>query len=64
MLTLCFLLAVEMKPRTLCACQSVAVLISVKVAPLGRPISARIFAPLLSACGVAACLACVGLAAF
>ena len=41
--------AVDRKPRTLWACQSVAFLISVRVAPLPRPISARIFAPLLSA---------------
>src|SRR2546425_2899707 len=60
----CFLPAVEMKPRTLCACQSVAFMISARVAPLGRPISPRIFAPLLSARGVLASLARVGLAAF
>jgi hypothetical protein len=40
------LLAVEMKPRTLCACQSQADIISAKVAPLARPIISRIFAPL------------------
>src|SRR5262249_5052717 len=39
--------AVERNPRTLCACQSVAFMISVRVAPLGRPIKSRIFAPLL-----------------
>src|SRR5215467_14372628 len=46
-----FLLAVERNPRTLCACQSVAFIISARVAPLGRPINSRIFAPLLSARG-------------
>src|ERR1044071_9937221 len=49
----CFLAAVERKPRTLWACQSVAFMISARVAPLGRPISSRIFAPLLSARGEA-----------
>src|SRR6266852_5259308 len=49
--TPCFLPAVEMKPRTLCACQSVAFMISARVAPLARPIISRIFAPLLSARG-------------
>src|SRR5215472_13940641 len=53
----CFLAAVERKPRTLWACQSVAFIISAKVAPLGRPISSRIFAPLLSARGALAPLA-------
>src|SRR5215468_11342817 len=43
----CFLAAVERNPRTLCACQSVAFMISARVAPLGRPINSRIFAPLL-----------------
>src|SRR5215472_1592250 len=47
----CFLAAVERKPRTRWACQSVAFMISPRVAPLGRPISSRIFAPLLSARG-------------
>src|SRR5216684_8731525 len=55
-----FLAAVEMKPRTLCACQSVAFMISARVAPLARPIISRIFAPLLSGRGVLAFLA-VGL---
>src|ERR1700688_4165617 len=50
----CFLAAVERKPRTLWACQSVAFWISASVAPLARSISARIFAPLLSARGVLA----------
>src|SRR5579862_1379575 len=59
----CFLAAVEMNPRTLCACQSVAFMISARVAPLGRWISARIFAPLLSARGALAFLA-AGLAVF
>src|SRR5437762_6300360 len=52
-----------MNPRTLCACQSVAFMISVRVAPLGRLIMARIFAPLLSARGVLA-LAALRLPAF
>jgi hypothetical protein len=59
----CFLAAVERKPRTLCACQSVAFMISASVAPLARPIISRIFAPLLSARGVLASLALAGLAA-
>src|SRR5450631_716277 len=62
-LTPCFLAAVERKPRTLCACQSVAFMISASVAPLARPIISRIFAPLLSARGVLASLALAGLAA-
>ena len=60
----CFLAAVERKPRTMWACQSVAFTISARVAPLARPISSRIFAPLLSARGVLASLAGAGLAAF
>src|SRR6266849_6035738 len=64
MLSLCFLAAVERKPRTLWACQSVAFMISSRVAPLARPIRARIFAPLLSARGVLAFLVRVGLLAF
>ena len=64
MLIPCFLAAVERKPRTLWACQSVAFMISAKLAPLGRPIRARIFAPLLSGRGVLASLAGAGLAAF
>src|ERR1700675_4643461 len=60
----CFLAAVERKPRTLWACQSVAFWISARLAPLGRPISSRIFAPLLSARGVPASLVRAGLAAF
>src|SRR5438552_11387664 len=60
----CFLAAVERNPRTLWACQSVAFWISARVAPFGRPISARIFAPLLSARGVLASLVAAGLAAF
>src|SRR5439155_8919831 len=59
-----FLAAVERKPRTLWACQDVACIISARVAPLVRPISSRIFAPLLSARGVLASLARAGLAAF
>src|SRR5215471_18770209 len=47
-----FFPAVERNPRTLCACQSVALMISARVAPLGRPISSRILAPLPSARGV------------
>ena len=58
----CFLAAVERKPRIECFCQSVAFTISARVAPLGRPISSRIFAPLLSARGVLASLASAGLA--
>src|SRR5258708_5875986 len=61
-LRLCFLAAVERKPRIECFCQSVAFWISARLAPLGRPISPRIFAPLLSARGVLASLAWVGLA--
>jgi hypothetical protein len=61
--TPCFLPAVEMKPRTLCACESVAFMISASVSPLARAIISRIFAPLLSARGAAAFLAAVGLAA-
>src|ERR1700674_1606400 len=45
-----------MKPRTLWACQSVAFMISARVAPLARPIISRIFAPLLSARGALAFL--------
>ena len=59
-LTLCFLPAVEMNPRTLWACQSVAFMISARVAPFARAIISRIFAPLLSARGAVA----LGLAAF
>ena len=51
-----FLAAVEMKPLTLWACQSVAFIISASVAPFARPIISRIFAPLLSARGVLASL--------
>jgi hypothetical protein len=39
-------------------------MISARVAPFGRPISSRIFAPLLSARGALASLAWAGLAAF
>jgi hypothetical protein len=60
----CFLAAVERKPRTLCACQSVAFWISARLVPLGRPIISRIIAPLLSARGVLASLAWAGLAFF
>src|SRR5579871_169743 len=60
----CFLAAVERKPRTLWACQSVAFMISASVAPFARPIISRIFAPLLSARGVLAFFAVVGLLAF
>src|SRR5437879_2147125 len=63
MLTLCFLAAVEMKPLTLWACQSVAFMISAGMAPLTRPIISRIFAPLLSARGAVA-FACAGLTDF
>ena len=60
----CFLAAVERKPRIECFCQSVAFTISARLAPLGRPISSRISAPLLSARGALASLAWAGLAAF
>src|ERR1035438_10199612 len=50
----CFLPAVEMNPRTECACQAVAFMISPSVAPLARAIMSRIFAPLLSARGAEA----------
>src|SRR5277367_2212178 len=53
-----------MNPRTLCACQSVAFMISASVAPLARAIISRIFPPLLSARGAATLLATVDLAAF
>src|ERR1700720_392242 len=54
-----------MKPRTLWACQPAVFMISVRVAPLARPIISRIFAPLLSARGALALLAgAVDLAAF
>src|SRR5579862_3195912 len=59
----CFLAAVERKPLTLWACQSVALWISAKLAPLGRLMSARIFAPLLSARGVLASFFGAGLVA-
>jgi len=61
---LCFLAAVEMKPLTLWACQSVAFMISARVAPLARPIMSMIFAPLLSARGALASFLRAGLAAF
>src|SRR5580658_9834892 len=64
MLMLCFLAAVEMKPLTLWACQSVAFMISARVAPLARPIMSMIFAPLLSARGALALFAGAGFAAF
>jgi hypothetical protein len=50
--------------RIECFCQSVAVRISARVAPLGRPISSRIFAPLLSARGAQVSLARAGFGAF
>src|SRR6202167_4451564 len=61
MLMLCFLAAMEMKPLTLWACQSVAFMISARVAPLARPIIAMILAPLLSARGALASLLRAGL---
>src|SRR6202167_3904538 len=64
MLMLCFLAAMEMKPLTLWACQSVAFMISARVAPLARPIISMIFAPLLSARGALAFFLRAGLAAF
>ncbi|MFY9724303.1 MAG: hypothetical protein WAJ87_02355, partial [Bryobacteraceae bacterium] len=45
--TPCFLPAVEMNPRTLCACHPAAAMISGRVAPFARPIISRIWAPLL-----------------
>ena len=63
MLMLCFLAAMEMKPLTLWACQSVAFMISARVAPLARPIMSMIFAPLLSARGALASFLRAGLAA-
>jgi hypothetical protein len=63
-LMFCFLAAVEMKPRTLCACQPVAFMISARLAPLARPIISRIFAPLLSARGALVFFADAGLAPF
>src|SRR5215467_15508961 len=59
-----FFPAVERNPRTLCACHSVAFMISARVAPLGRPISSRIFAPLLSARGALGSLSAADFAAF
>src|SRR5215510_15317792 len=59
-----FFPAVDRKPRTLCACQSVAFMISARVAPLGRPISSRIFAPLLSARGALASFSAADFPAF
>src|SRR5579872_30297 len=53
-----------MNPRTLCACHSVAFIISARVAPLARPIISRIFAPLLSGRGVVVLAARSGLSAF
>src|SRR5437667_12322633 len=64
MLMLCFLAAVEMKPLTLWACQSVVFMISARVAPLARPIISMIFAPLLSARGALVSFVRAGLAAF
>src|SRR5260370_22599562 len=57
-----FLAAVEMKPRTLCACQSVAFMISARVAPFARAIMSMIFAPLLSGRGAPASFVRAGLA--
>src|SRR5450759_2657715 len=59
-----FLAAVEMKTRTLCACQPVAFMISARVAPLARPIMSMIFAPLLSARGALASFVRADLATF
>src|SRR5215468_7850879 len=59
-----FFPAVERNPRTLCAFQSVAFMISANVAPLGRAISSRILAPLLSARGVLGCLSAADFATF
>src|SRR5437763_7276208 len=58
---LCFLAAVDKKPRTLWACHCVTFIISARVDPWGRPISSRILAPLLSARGRAAAPAGTGL---
>jgi hypothetical protein len=51
-----FLAAVERNPRMACFCQSVDFTISARVAPFGRSIGSRIFAPLLSARGLLAFL--------
>src|SRR5205823_3199835 len=61
MWSLCFLAAVDKKPRTLWACHCVTFKISASVDPWGRPISSRILAPLLSARGRAAAPAGTGL---
>src|SRR5215472_7565146 len=61
MWSLCFLAALDKKPRTLWACHCVSFIISARVDPWGRPISSRIFAPLLSARGRAAAPARTGL---
>src|SRR5256885_838087 len=58
---LCFLAAVDKKPRTLWACHCVTFIISARVDPWRRPISSRILAPLLSARGRAAAPARTGL---
>jgi len=55
------LAAVDKKPRTLWACHCVTFKISASVDPWGRPISSRIWAPLLSARGRAAAPAGTGL---
>src|SRR3954452_11704405 len=47
-----FLAAMDRNPRTLCACHFVACMISANVAPLARPISSKIRAPLLSGRGL------------
>src|SRR5688572_5360233 len=50
-------------PRTLCACQPVALIISARDAPLGRLIRSRTLAPLLSARRVPDSFVLAGLAA-
>jgi hypothetical protein len=60
----CFLAAVERKPGSNVSANPWLSRISARVAPLGRPIISRIFAPLLSARGALAWLAWAGLAAF
>src|SRR5687768_1161402 len=59
-----FLPAVEMNPRTLCACQPVVSMIWASVAPLARRSRSRIMATLLSARGLRSAFARAGLAAF
>ena len=63
-LRLCFLPAMDKKPRTLCACHPVASRSSVKLAPCSRPIKARILPPLVSTCGGRAFSTAIGCTVF